>query len=364
MMRRALAQLVRLFGLASLVTSGCVHPPPREPPATDVLVIAPHPDDEVLLAGGVLERALKAGQHAAVIIVTNGDYGCDADRDGFVREGESITALTALGLAEEDVHFLGYPDGHLKELGATPLAAVDRRDRDGHCGKGATTCAWRGAGRVDEHTARTGTPAAYTSQALTQDLTALLERLRPRDVYVVHGIDTHPDHAMTYVFFRRALDQLAQAPRVHRGVVHQGRCWPSTCHPYFDPTAPLAPLPPPLDAYVPAERLPTDAHRKLALISKYPSQTGAVVTEDWLSSFARPEEVFFPEQYERRDGHWLRTAVTRAPAPLHAADGTTLRLDPRPDEHVTERTLWGPEGLLELTVLPDLTSPGTPSSSD
>ena len=286
---------------------GCVPTPSPGHFGVDVLVIAPHPDDEVLLAAGVMDRAVREGRRVSVIIVTNGDYSCE--RDGYLREAESIAALKSLGVRETDVHFLGYPDGALSKLTSIPHAPMEHRDAVGQCVARTGTYADRGAGRLDEHTARTGTPADWTSDALTGDLEALLRRLAPREVYLAHGIDEHPDHAMTYVYFRRALDRLDTAPAmVHRGLVHLGECWPSDCVKYFTPKLATPPLPRGLAGYVPTERLPVDATRKLAAITKYTSQLSP-----WLTSFARPDEVFFPEQYVREGGHWVRAGgKTRA----------------------------------------------------
>lgn len=322
-----------------LLLAGCARPVKDE--GLDLLVIAPHPDDEVLFAGGVLERAVKSGQKVAVIIVTNGDYTCE--RDGYLREAESIGALKSLGVSEKDVHFLGYPDGALSKLGVLPLGAMEHRDANGQCIARTGTYADRGAGRLDEHTRRTGKPGEWTSTELTGDLVALLTRLKPREVYVVHGIDDHPDHAMTYVYFRRALDRLSWAPSVvHRGVVHAGRCWPSDCETLFTPDLPVPPLPGPLATYAPDERFPADAQHKLAAIAFYTSQAGTRPRTDWLSSFARKEEVFFTERYVREGSRWVQagsTATNENERVLHRGA-------------FDELNVWGSEGFLGAKVIP------------
>lgn len=285
------------FLIALLLTACASGPVTATRDEVDVLVIAPHPDDEVLLAAGVMERAVREGRRVAVIIITNGDYSCE--RDGYLREAESIAALETLGVKAADVHFLGYPDGALAQLSETPLGALDHRDATGQCVARTGTYADRTAGRLDEHTARTGHPAEWTSGALTGDLQALLLRLAPTEVYLPHEIDEHPDHAMTYVYFRRALDLLAVAPAlVHRGVVHAGECWPSDCIRYFTPELPTPPLPRPLAETI--ERFPVDPLKKLAAIKKYTSQLSP-----WLTSFARKDETFFPEKYVRVGDHWV-----------------------------------------------------------
>ena len=90
---------------------------------TRTLVIAPHPDDESIAAGGLLQRAIVAGGEARVIIVTDGDNNpwplrylkkkariSDVDRAewGALRREESRRALAILGIPS--AIFLGYPD--------------------------------------------------------------------------------------------------------------------------------------------------------------------------------------------------------------------------------------------------------------
>ncbi|MBL8918041.1 MAG: PIG-L family deacetylase [Myxococcaceae bacterium] len=286
------------WSLLLTVLSACPHSARGPAPAHDLLVIAPHPDDEVLMAAGLLRRALAEHRRVAVVVVTNGDFTCA--RDGRARQAETVAALGSLGLRESDVHFLGYPDGHLHELTATTLS-VARTAGDGGCVASSSTWANRGAGHVDEHTWRTGHPGTLTSDGLVEDLAALFSALRPRDLVVPHAIDTHRDHAMTYVFVRRALDRAGLAPRLHRSVIHASEpCWPGSCGAPRRLDLEQPPLPPPLEGYEADERLPIDADAKLATIGFYRSQLDQPLDTDWLASFARRDERFFTERCERR----------------------------------------------------------------
>jgi len=285
----------------------------------DVLIIAPHPDDEVLLAAGVLARTLGEGKRAAVILMTSGGYTCE--RNGPLRESETVEALTTLGMNERDIHFLGYPDGYLAMLGTEPLLAIERLDADGMCRLSNTTSASHGFAHTDEHTARTGTPAPFTAEALSEDLAALLARLKPRDVYLPHPIDDHPDHAATYAFFRRAVDLLDAAPPiVHRGVIHAGRCWPGDCTVAYAPDLMVPPLPGNLSTYLPTDRVPVDPLFKFGVIARYVSQTGPTPSTNWLATFAKEDEHFYSEQLQRSPDGWM-------PAPHPGTVATTLHLD-------------------------------------
>ncbi len=272
---------LRAMAVVTLISCAPVRPAGRL--AVDLVVVAPHPDDEVLMAGGVLEQAVRRGQRARVIVLTNGDFTCA--RDGAIRQAETVAAMLDVGLKEEDLHFLGYPDGHLKHLGASPLT-VERKTPDGRCVQADATWQVRGVPRSQQ---------PLTDVALLRDLVALLATLQPQDVYLPHVSDAHPDHAMTQVFVRRALEQLSRRPRaLHSAVVHTADgVWPSDGVTPFRPDLGMPVLPAPWGR--PTERVAIDPTRKLALINHYRSQLDAPLTQDWLSSFARTEEVFFVE---------------------------------------------------------------------
>ncbi|EGV33983.1 LmbE family protein [Thiorhodococcus drewsii AZ1] len=79
-----------------------------------VLVLAPHPDDEVFGCGGAIMRHLEAGDPVRVVIVTDGAFGQDRDRATYAltRQSESRHAGTLLGYGEPD--FWELPDRGLE----------------------------------------------------------------------------------------------------------------------------------------------------------------------------------------------------------------------------------------------------------
>jgi LmbE family N-acetylglucosaminyl deacetylase len=287
---------------------------PRSPPKHDAsgsvewLVVAPHPDDATLIAAGVIARAVRQHEGVAVAFMTNGDLTCA--RDGVVREDESIRALAELGLDEQHVYFLGYPDGYLARLGHVALSPVERRI-DGRCVRGNDTYAVRGHDGRDVHSTWFGESAAYTAENAVTDLSALLETLRPRQIVVTHPMDVHPDHAATYALLQRALARTGTVATLHRAFVHAGDCWPLGPEPaepcprtVIDPSAPFPPLSGALHDYRFTERLPVpddflnpdvDANPKLRAIRTFRSQLGPSPLETYLFTFSRREEPFFVE---------------------------------------------------------------------
>jgi len=106
-----------------------------------VLVAAPHPDDEAIATGGVLQAARSAGAACRVLVVTDGDNNpwpqrwiekrwhigaADRARWGAQRRGEALAALQVLGIDAADARCLGFPDLGLTDqlmTGAPEFAA-------------------------------------------------------------------------------------------------------------------------------------------------------------------------------------------------------------------------------------------------
>src|SRR5437764_6870112 len=74
-----------------------------------LLVLAPHPDDEVIGCGGLVALHLREGRRVRVIVATDGGEAGDAAQ----RQAESRAALASIGDAE--LSFLGFPDRQLAD---------------------------------------------------------------------------------------------------------------------------------------------------------------------------------------------------------------------------------------------------------
>lgn len=81
----------------------------------DILVIAPHPDDESLGCGGSIVKHIKAGSRVKVIFLTDGDRGDFERRFGEqyveIRKKSAQHAMEILGV--KDYEFWGYRDRDL-----------------------------------------------------------------------------------------------------------------------------------------------------------------------------------------------------------------------------------------------------------
>src|SRR5712691_5353082 len=88
-----------------------------------LLVLAPHPDDEVIGCGGLVAQHLRLGRAVRVIVATDGAeaQGGVEDREGYraKREEESRRGLQLLG--GNDIHFLRFADRALDDSVAAPI---------------------------------------------------------------------------------------------------------------------------------------------------------------------------------------------------------------------------------------------------
>ena len=96
--------------------------------ATRALVLAPHPDDEVVGCGGLLRRLAASGCEVRVLLLTDGSGGTEevADRETYRarRRAEVAAAGAALGLAGAE--HVDLPDGALAEHRPAAAAAIRR----------------------------------------------------------------------------------------------------------------------------------------------------------------------------------------------------------------------------------------------
>ena len=93
-----------------------------------IVVVSPHPDDEVLAVGGTVQRLVLAGARATVISLTDGEAADPDDPNlGGIRSAELLSAVNRLGLASIEVVRIGLGDGRLASVPPEDLSASIER---------------------------------------------------------------------------------------------------------------------------------------------------------------------------------------------------------------------------------------------
>ncbi len=86
--------------------------------AKKIVVVAAHPDDEILGCGGTIALHARAGDHVTVVIMCEGEslrYG----KKGVGQRDQAMRAAKELGI--EDLQLLGFPDQRLDTITLTEL---------------------------------------------------------------------------------------------------------------------------------------------------------------------------------------------------------------------------------------------------
>lgn len=148
---------------------------------TNLMLIVPHPDDEVFSTGGILSKMSEAGQATTTITLTRGGSGrtlglCTQAELPNLRERELRAALRVLGV--RDVHIFDYPDYVPDaERGLEPNGGLsDISDAEG-----------------------------------TARILELLDRHQPKTIvtFPPNGSNGHPDHVTTNAWVLAALERYA-----------------------------------------------------------------------------------------------------------------------------------------------------------
>lgn len=145
----------------------------------ELLLIVPHPDDEVFGCGGLFVKMAAAGRKVATLTLTKGGAGltlelCSREEIEVFREVELRASLNTLGV--KDIFIWDYPD----------YVPDDKRGMD----------------------LRPGLSGIDQTEIVTR-IVSLLERLEPKTIltFPPNGANGHPDHVMTNKFVLAAIEK-------------------------------------------------------------------------------------------------------------------------------------------------------------
>lgn len=256
--------LLTLFLLGTVVAMNLPDPTRK----TDMLIIAPHPDDAVLCCAGVIQQARARGETVRVVNVTDGDgYRLaaakrlhklaidltpqDMQRFGRIRKKEEQKAFQLLGLDHTHLHFLGFPDGWLEEVyyntGSVPVVSPFTKQ------------------------IRTENGSPFTHTGFVSDITDILTKYRPANLYIPSAHDDALDHQVTYHAAMEGINRIGFTGMLRTYVIHTD--------------APMSSV----SATVPLT--PKQQEKKRKAIQRYRTQLSA--DTGFLPSFAQPEERFY-----------------------------------------------------------------------
>ncbi len=192
-----------------------------------ILIIAPHPDDEVLANSSVIIKGREVGATIKVMFVTFGEHNTStlakflffpspltADLLAARRHREAINAAKVLKLSENDLIFLGFPDfGTLKIWDnnfseRTYIAGIDIHDKTFYSG-----------------VYKKGVP--FTALEELKLFEEVISSYKPTKMFYPSTFDLNPDHRASGLFTEAALYDLKGniRPEVYTYFVHS-ESWP------------------------------------------------------------------------------------------------------------------------------------------
>lgn len=268
-----------------------------------ILILAPHPDDEAIGCAGIIQQAVRVGADIHILYFTNGDTNQLAFmvyekritfrkgefiHMGRVRRAEAIKAMKLLGIDEDKLIFLGYPD--------FGTFTIFRDFWQGN--KSYKSIATRVSSVPYKENFSFGKP--YIGGSILEDIKNILKEYQPNKIFVSHPTDWNNDHKALYLFLQIALADLKQElppPKIYPYLVHW-KGWPLPRH--YHPGLPLSP---PEEFrgstlyWSKYELTPQELEIKHKAILCYKSQTES--SAFYLLSFARKNELLadFPEIY-------------------------------------------------------------------
>jgi LmbE family N-acetylglucosaminyl deacetylase len=173
-----------------------------------ILILAPHPDDDILACGGIIQKARKKNIPVKIVYLTNGDMNewsflvyrkrpvimpKAVQSMGLVRHDEAVRGAQMIGVSSENLIFLGYPDFGTMNIWYR------------HWGKSLPyrSMLTKVAAVPYPNAYRPG--ASYKGEDIVKDIESILRAFKPTKIFVSHPGDHNVDHRALYLFTKVAL---------------------------------------------------------------------------------------------------------------------------------------------------------------
>lgn len=158
----------------------------------NVLLLAPHQDDEILCAAGLIQILRERGDNVFILFATNGDrQGSDTARKRYY---ESRDALALLDVDASQIFYLGYRDTGMRPSHSFLLRMLSSPMSDA-LEAPISSKTYHPAGMNTVRFLRTGSEGTLSKREFLSDLTWCLERCGPELLVLPSQADAHGDHS-------------------------------------------------------------------------------------------------------------------------------------------------------------------------
>ena len=175
----------------------------------NVMLFAPHEDDEINIYGGLIEQYVKYGSTVRVVFSTNGDFY----RLGKLRIWEALKVADRYHIPRENFIFLGYSDSIVNAEGKHIYNNESGEERlTSHAGFNKT------------YGTKTKPPyknSSFTRNNILNDFKSVILEYEP-DILYCCDYDGHADHRAISLFFEEAMNEILKENPFYRPEVYKG----------------------------------------------------------------------------------------------------------------------------------------------
>jgi len=259
-----------------------------------IIIFSPHPDDETVPAGGLIQKAKEKNASVLVVCITDGSASMNKkDYKKFLfeknlktnktlpemRNQELIESMHQLGLNDSNIICLGYPDTGIKSMFETNWYTP------------YNSKTYFNSFNESHYNFSYTKNVEYSGKNLDSDLKNIINDFNPTIVVYPYSNDVLPDHSATNAFVTQALIETNYNGMNYTYIVHTGDYWP-TPHFYF----PWGRIKPPLSLLNPDIKWESldlnskEINNKIKAVNKY--QTQLYGGSNYLLSFLKTNEIF------------------------------------------------------------------------
>ncbi len=175
----------------------------------NVMLFAPHEDDEINIYGGLIEQYVKHGSTVRVVFSTNGDFY----RLGRLRIWEALKVAGRYHIPRENFIFLGYSDSMVNSEGKHIYNSDNAEER-----------ITSPAGHKKTYGTNAKPPyksSSFTRKNILNDFKSVILEYQP-DILYCCDYDGHADHRAISLFFEEAVDEIIKENPFYRPEVFKG----------------------------------------------------------------------------------------------------------------------------------------------
>ena len=167
------------------------------------LIFAPHQDDELNIAGTLIDQMISASIKITVCFLSNGDWCGEQERR--LKEAKKVASI----FGYKDIIYLGYGDGGFDK------SLYFAKDDDTVIVSPANSKETYGVGdKKDFHYLKYGKHAEYTKRNVRNDIKDVIKSIQADIIFCVDA-DEHPDHKLLSEQFDNAISEVIQESNYH-----------------------------------------------------------------------------------------------------------------------------------------------------